>query len=157
MRSILKAPPQRINTLPGRALYYHRSLTISQVLMKVIIAGSRTIEDYDRVAEAMAASGYDPTEVVSGGARGVDELGEKWARRHDLPVTQMPADWEEHGKAAGPKRNARMADYADALVAVWDGRSPGTRDMLRKAHARDLPIYLARTDDAPDWTTDGAA
>lgn len=123
--------------------------------MKVIIAGSRTIEEYDLVAEAMVASGYEPTEVVSGGARGVDELGEEWARRHDVPVTQMPAGWDEHGKAAGPKRNARMADYANAVLAVWDGRSPGTRDMLRKAHAHGLPIYLVRTDNAPDWTTSG--
>jgi hypothetical protein len=120
--------------------------------MRVINAGTRSIEDYGRVAGAVDASGYDVSEVVSGTARGVDELGERWPRAHDVPVTRMPADWDTHGKAAGPKRNARMARAADALVAVWDGESSGTRDMLRQAYRRGLPIYLARTDGAADWT-----
>ena len=118
--------------------------------MKVIVAGSRTIEDYDRVAEAVDRSGYDVTELVSGTARGVDTLGERWAREHGVPVRRMPADWEEHGRAAGPKRNAQMAAYGDALVAVWDGQSSGTRSMLKEAYKRDLEIYLVRPGN-DDW------
>ena len=118
--------------------------------MRVVVAGSRTIEDYDRVAEAIAASGYDVTELVSGTAGGVDELGERWAREHGVPVTRMPADWDTHGKAAGPKRNARMARAANALVAVWDGQSSGTRSMLKEAYKRDLEIYLTQPGE-DDW------
>ena len=118
--------------------------------MKVIVAGSRDIDDYDRVAEAIAASGYDVTELVSGTARGVDELGERWAHEHGVPVTRMPADWDRYGKAAGPKRNAQMAAYGDALVAVWDGQSAGTRSMLREAYSRNLEMYLVRPGD-DDW------
>jgi hypothetical protein len=118
--------------------------------MKVIVAGSRGIDDYDRVAEAIAASGYDVTELVSGTARGVDTLGERWAREHGVPVTRMPADWDEHGRAAGPIRDREMAAYGDALVAVWDGQSAGTRSMLREAYSRNLEMYLVRPGD-DDW------
>lgn len=120
--------------------------------MRTIIAGSRTIEDYGRVADAVAESGFVIDQVVSGGARGVDELGERWAEEHGVAVVRYEPQWDEHGRAAGPKRNARMTRNADALVAVWDGRSRGTRDMLRKAHRRGLRIHLARIDDAQPWT-----
>jgi len=102
------------------------------------------------VAKAIAASGYDVTELVSGTARGVDTLGERWAREQGVPVTRMPADWEEHGKAAGPKRNAQMAAYGDALVAVWDGESRGTQSMLREAYTQGLEMYLVRPGE-DDW------
>jgi len=118
--------------------------------MKLIIAGSRGIDDYDRVADAVDASGYAPDEVVSGTARGVDTLGERWAREHGVPVRRMPADWDEHGRAAGPIRNREMAAYGDALVAVWDEQSAGTRSMLREAYSRNLEMYLVRPGD-DDW------
>lgn len=120
--------------------------------MRVIIAGTRSIEDYARVSSAVADSEFVVDEVVSGAARGVDELGERWAQERGLPVVQFPAQWEKHGKAAGPKRNARMARYADALIAVWDGESSGTRDMLRKAYRRGLCIHLVHAADGQTWT-----
>lgn len=110
--------------------------------MKVIIAGSRWITKYDWVCEAIGWFDTPITEVVSGGADGVDKLGELWAERMDIPVVRFEAKWYEHGKAAGPIRNQAMADYAEGLIAVWDGKSKGTADMIRRAKAKGLKIYV---------------
>lgn len=108
--------------------------------MKVIIAGSRTINDYKLVKNILNSSKLRFTEVVSGHAQGVDLLGERWADERDIPVTEMPADWKKWGKAAGPKRNRQMAEYADALVLIWDGKSKGSANMLSVAIGKKLVI-----------------
>lgn len=110
--------------------------------MRTIIAGSRDIEDYDLVREAIQESGFEITEVVCGKARGVDTLGERWAKEKGIHVAYHPADWEKHGKAAGPIRNRQMAQNADALIAVHDGISPGTRNMIEEARKRGLKVYI---------------
>lgn len=112
--------------------------------MKVIIAGSRTIRDPALVAKAMQASGFHPTEVVSGGALGADKLGEAWSDANGVSLAVFPADWDEYGGAAGRIRNDEMADYADALVAVWDGHSPGTAHMIEVMRQRGKPVYVER-------------
>lgn len=121
--------------------------------MKVIIAGSRDLTDAAEVAQAMeraAARGIVPTMIVSGTARGVDRLGEAWAEARGIPVARFPADWDRWGRRlAGRRRNAEMAEYADALVAVWDGASRGTENMIRTAHAKGLQVYV--------WLAKGAA
>jgi hypothetical protein len=71
------------------------------------------------------------TEIVSGGARGVDRLGERYARKRGLPCKVFPAQWAKYGKSAGPIRNAEMAKYTDYGVAVWDGVSRGTANMIK--------------------------
>ena len=110
--------------------------------MKTIIAGSRTIDDFDVVAEAVRCSGFPIREVVSGGARGVDALGELWANRASLPYVIFRANWDRDGRRAGPLRNIEMAKYADALVAVWDGKSRGTKHMIDEATRRGLKVYV---------------
>lgn len=114
--------------------------------MKVIIAGSRQVEDYKLVAEAMKRCGFKVTEVVSGCATGVDRMGEVWARANNVPVKEMPANWFNHGKAAGPIRNREMADYADAAVIIWDGKSRGTRNMINEMIRRKKPYYITMTE-----------
>lgn len=114
--------------------------------MKTIIAGTRIITEYAIVCAAVAASGFVITQVVSGVGEGVDRLGERWGYQHDLPIARFVADWKTHGIAAGPLRNGEMAAYADALILVWDGKSRGSADMLRKARARDLYISVYRAD-----------
>lgn len=115
--------------------------------MKVIIAGSRRLntdmEPTWLVADAFYRSGWiDVTkEVVSGGARGIDIAGEIVAESYLIPWKRFPADWDKYGKAAGPIRNAQMADYADALLLIWDGRSRGSANMLALARKRGLRIY----------------
>ena len=115
--------------------------------MRVIIAGSRSIVRPEPVIEAVRLSGFAITEVVSGACpHGVDAQGEWLAHQIGLPVTRFPADWKSHGKRAGPLRNAEMARYAQALVAVWDGRSRGTADMIRQAHALGLSVFVYAPD-----------
>ena len=111
--------------------------------MKTIIAGSRTITNYDTVLEAILASGFKVTEVVSGGASGVDSLGELYAFEMDsVKLKRFPANWSLYGKKAGPIRNQEMADYAEALIAVWDGESTGTKDMIERAQEKGLQVYV---------------
>lgn len=109
--------------------------------MKVIIAGGRDIHDRTHVEAAIRKSGFEIDEVVEGGADGVDELGHVWAVENEIPCTHFHPDWDKHGRAAGPIRNAQMADYADALILVWDGESRGSASMKREAEKRGLKIY----------------
>lgn len=105
-------------------------------MIKIIIAGGRDFNSYDMVCEGMEAilRDYDlelnEIEIVSGGARGVDALGERYAKEHNLPLTLFPADWDAYGNTAGLIRNAEMAQYADMLLAFWDGKSRGTKHMI---------------------------
>ena len=111
--------------------------------MKVIIAGGRGVKDSCIVADAMGSIDWGPIdEVVSGGASGVDTLGEGWAKQRDISVRRFSANWKDLGKKAGPLRNCKMAKYADGLVAIWDGRSKGTRNMIDAAILRKLRIYI---------------
>jgi glycerophosphoryl diester phosphodiesterase len=109
--------------------------------MKVIIAGTRTITDYAKVIEAIENSGFHLTEIVCGGASGVDALGKRYGEEFNILVKVFKADWDQYGRAAGPKRNEEMAKYADGLVLVWDGKSRGSSNMLSLAHRYKLPVY----------------
>lgn len=113
--------------------------------MKVIIAGSRNIDDYPLVVKTIVSSKYDITEVVSGCATGVDTLGERWAIANNIPIKEMPADWNLHGRSAGPRRNRAMAEYADAAIVIWDGKSPGTRNMIENMIRRNKPYHIGMT------------
>jgi len=115
--------------------------------MKIIIAGSRGITSANLVYQAIEQSGFKFDEVVSGGAAGVDELGEDWAETSNIPVKVFPANWYKHGKAAGPLRNQTMACYADALVAVWDGESLGTYNMILEMQYRNKPVKVFLVDE----------
>jgi len=115
--------------------------------MRTIIAGSRSITDLAVVEKAVKDSGFAITEVVSGGARGVDRLGEKLANDCGLPCAVFPAEWKRYGKRAGFLRNSQMAEYAEALVAVWDGKSRGTAHMVSEAKDRGLRVYIHREED----------
>lgn len=111
--------------------------------MKVIIAGSRTIQSYTLVEEVIFASGFSITEVVSGYARGVDTVGEAWSLINGLGYAKpFPANWDRFGNAAGHVRNLEMSEYADALISVWDGKSRGTRDMINIMVDRNKPVYV---------------
>ena len=110
--------------------------------MRVIVAGSREFNDYDVVKEAIEESQFSVTTIVSGGARGVDALGEQYAEEMNLKLNLFYPDWDLHRKAAGPIRNAKMAENADALVAIWDGKSRGTKNMIETARKKGLRVYV---------------
>lgn len=108
--------------------------------MKTIIAGTRTFDDYDMLRTVCL--NYQITEVVSGGAKGADALGERYARDERLPLKKFLADWTKHGRAAGPIRNRKMADYAEQLIALWDRQSRGTRNMIEVAAEKGLRVVV---------------
>lgn len=112
--------------------------------MKVIIAGSRTFNDFDTLCKVCdnVLQGQTDIEIVSGTARGADQLGERYALERGYPVKRFPANWNKHGKAAGYIRNEEMAKYADALIAFWDGKSRGTMHMINLAKQYDLKVNV---------------
>lgn len=114
--------------------------------MKLIIAGGRDYqfdEEDEFILNAILGSGNRRiTEVVSGGAKGADRGGELWAKHWNIPIKRFPADWDKHGKKAGPIRNEEMAKYADAVILFPGGR--GTANMLVNAIKHDLKIYDLR-------------
>lgn len=130
--------------------------------MRVIIAGSRSILDPAIVEAAIAASGFEITELVCGMASGVDRLGYWWAKQNDVPIIEKPAAWNDleaprarirtnrfgkrYNANAGCDRNGKMAHCAaevnGALIAVWDGKSSGTGNMIEHARAYRLLTYV---------------
>lgn len=112
--------------------------------MKTIVAGSRDITDYNVLKTALSELPWEITHVVSGTARGADLLGERYAQERGIPVSRFPAQWALHGKRAGPIRNWQMAKNAEALLALWDGESRGTRHMIETAEKEGLKVYVYR-------------
>jgi len=101
--------------------------------MKVIIAGSRSITDKESTFELLdKAKEYfgSISVVISGCANGVDKIGEEWAELNNIEVQRFPADWDKYGKKAGFIRNSEMAKAADGLIAIYDGISKGTKNMI---------------------------
>lgn len=109
--------------------------------MKVIVAGSRNFEDYALLSEELdKITGI--TEIISGGARGADSLGELYASQKGIPLSIYKADWETYGKSAGYRRNVTMASVGDMLVAFWDGESKGTKHMIDIASSKGLDVVI---------------
>jgi hypothetical protein len=97
---------------------------------------------------AIRKCGWKITHVISGTAEGADTLGEEWARKNSIPVTRRPAKWRVNGvldKGAGFKRNEEMAREGEALIALWDGQSRGTRDMIDRADTKGLRVHIEMT------------
>lgn len=125
--------------------------------MKIIIAGSRYLDDYWAVDKAIKDSGFlelGVDEIVLGGCKGVDKAAEHWAHNNKIDVVIFPANWGKHGKAAGPIRNKKMSRYVYdtddvvGLVAVWDGKSRGTKCMIdiMKRVTSNIHIYIPKKD-----------
>ena len=126
--------------------------------MKVAIIGSRHFNDYELLEQAIQESGFDITEECCGEASGADTIGRLWAEDHGIPVTSFPADWDntevpgavvkinswgkKYNAKAGFRRNTEMITYADAVIAMWDGISPGTRHAVREAERLKKPIFV---------------
>lgn len=110
--------------------------------MRVIIAGSRTIHDYAVIEQAIDESGFDMSTVLCGMCKGVDLMGKRWAEESATPVEEYPAEWDQYGLRAGPIRNGLMVAAADVLIAIWDGRSRGTVDVIKQALDYPIPVYV---------------
>ncbi len=113
--------------------------------MKVIVAGSRDITDYDVVRKALddaRENGLEITTIIEGGARGVDSLAARYATEHGIEHIRVHADWKRYGRGAGRKRNEQMAAMGNALIAIWDGKSRGTRHMIDCARQQSLHVKV---------------
>lgn len=113
--------------------------------MKLIIAGGRDCTEYDVLTEAIRHHQIpitQDTEIVCGMAKGADSLGFDFAIISELKIHKFPAKWNLHGRKAGPLRNIEMGDFADALLALWDGKSKGTKHMIDYATKRGLKVWV---------------
>ena len=128
---------------------------------KVIIAGGRDFKDYAHLESYCkhVLRNQSNIEIVSGTAKGADQLGEKFAIENNLGLKSFPAPWhdiegrkpntlgtrrdgKQYWKGAGMYRNKQMAEYADALIAFWDGKSTGTGGMVNLAKGMGLKVKV---------------
>ena len=114
---------------------------------RVIIAGSRNFNNYELLKKECDAFLLDKKEkyniiIISGGARGADFYGEKYAQDEGFSLEVFPANWNKFGKSAGFRRNEQMAEVADALIAFWDGKSNGTKHMIEIMENKKLLVRV---------------
>ena len=115
--------------------------------MRLVIAGSRSFSDYNR-AEAFInhcvaqLSPSEPLIILSGGCRGADRLGERYADKYCLCIERHLPQWQLYGKGAGPKRNRTMVDGCDAVVCFWDGKSRGTHSLITYCEQQEKPLFI---------------
>ena len=126
--------------------------------MKLIIAGSRDLYPTPALIMGLLQMlDINPSEIVSGKAEGVDTCGEIYANNNKIPVIPFPADWDDisderavvkyrkdgkpYNAIAGHDRNRLMAEYADALLLIWDGKSSGSANMKSIMQKLNKPIY----------------
>ncbi len=111
--------------------------------MKLIIAGTRDLDiGFDQLLSFFSGFGIkEINEIISGNSGLVDMLGIKCSEEYDVPAKLFTPDWEKHGKAAGPIRNREMAEYANALLLIWDGESKGSRNMREEMLKRNKRVY----------------
>lgn len=100
--------------------------------MKLAIVGSRTINKLD-IGKILSEHRLTPDTIISGGARGVDTLAEKWAKEHGINLLVFKPDYKAHLRGAPIRRNELMAGECDTLLAIWDGKSKGTFHIINYA------------------------
>lgn len=120
--------------------------------IRIIVAGSRSFYDYDfvkaKLDEVISKYPDSDIEMISGGAKGADTLGIKYARENNIPITIYHAQWANYGKSAGFIRNTQMAHWSKEngrkgiLVAFWDGESRGTSHMVGIAKSKRIKTYI---------------
>ncbi len=106
--------------------------------MRVAVIGSRglAVEDLEKDLPK------ETTEIVSGGARGVDASAREYALRHNLKLTEYLPEYRKYGRAAPLKRNITIIENADLVVAFWDGASRGTKYVIDNCKKRKIPIEI---------------
>ncbi len=111
--------------------------------MNLIIAGSRGLEvSPEAVGFFIEKLGLKPTKIFSGVSGYVDLAGAAWAHLNGIEIREFPADWNQHGRAAGPIRNAEMAEAdSDALLLLWDGKSAGSKNMKLQMTKRGKAVH----------------
>jgi hypothetical protein len=111
--------------------------------MKILIAGSRSIKDFD-------ISDYIPKDVeliITGGASGIDSIAEQYADKRRISKLVLRPDYPRYGKGAPLIRNKKMVDIADTVIIIWDGKSRGTKFTLEYAKSIDKNLVLININD----------
>lgn len=109
--------------------------------MKVAVIGSRGLQ-VDRLEDYLPAG---VTEIVSGGARGIDACARDYALLHGLKLTEFLPEYGKYGRAAPLRRNIAIIEYADLVLAFWDGSSRGTKFVIDSCKKRDIPVVVHRS------------
>ncbi len=114
---------------------------------RVVIAGCRDFENYKVAKEYIDfclsnIRKENEIIIVSGGAKGADSLGERYAKENGFEIERYLADWDTYGKSAGPRRNKKMAEVSDYVICFWDGKSRGTKSMINSAKQLDKPLKI---------------
>ena len=106
--------------------------------MKVAVIGSRglVVNDLEKYLPS------DTSEIVSGGAKGIDTCAEQYARNRNIPIKIFLPEYEKYGRGAPLKRNLQIIDYADTVFAFWDGTSRGTKYVIDKCQEKGKPIKI---------------
>ncbi len=110
--------------------------------MKIAIIGSRSIT-------VKAIERYLPDgdiEIVSGGAKGVDSCAADYARKNGITLTEILPSYEKYGRAAPIIRNKQIVDYADQVIAFWDGYSKGTLSVIKYCEKNKTPCKIIMCD-----------
>lgn len=116
--------------------------------MKVAIVGSRTFNDYQKMVSFIEQISLERnlkiTEIISGGAKGADALGERFAREHGYALTVFPAEWDKYGKSAGFRRNITIIENCDVCFAFWDGISKGTKHDIDLCDSNNKECFICK-------------
>jgi hypothetical protein len=111
---------------------------------KLVIAGSRSVQvSVDEIQALLDHYKLNPTHIISGKASGVDRCGEAYAKAKNLHLWEFPAQWDLYGRSAGHRRNKEMAMTGDAVLLIWDGKSPGSAGMKEITLKLGKPLYEA--------------
>lgn len=111
--------------------------------MKLLIAGSRNILDYNLIKNNIK-NPENIEYIISGCASGIDTLAIEYARNNNIKCIQCPANWKQFGRKAGYMRNEHMVSIADYALIIWDGKSAGTRHTLNLCIKNKVPYKLVK-------------
>ena len=117
------------------------------MVKRVVIAGCRDYSNYEEAKKYIDLCLSNILKennivIVSGGARGADALGERYAEENGLEIERYPANWDIYGRGAGLRRNQKMAEISDYVICFWDGKSRGTKRMIECAKSVENPLKL---------------
>lgn len=106
--------------------------------MRIAVIGSRDLS----VTNLEKYLPSDVTEIVSGGAKGIDTSAKEYALAHNLKLTEFLPEYNKFGRSAPLKRNITIIEYADLVLAFWDGKSRGTKFVIDNCKKRNIPIEI---------------
>lgn len=114
--------------------------------MKLAIVGGRDFDGYEKLEDVMNFFRVEDFQevgvIISGGAKGADSLGERYAENWQIPIKRFLPDWNKFGRSAGFRRNQQIVDACDMVLAFWDGKSRGTKDTIDKARIAKKPTFI---------------